>query len=67
MDKFREQTLLSSCSSEEWDQVLDNYGYPKRPCDTKCFDACPARTSCPLYTAWERRAEKDKERCDREK
>ena len=34
-------------------RMLNNYDYPKRPCDTKCFDGCPARPSCPLFRTWE--------------
>ena len=43
-------------------RMLDNYGYPKRPCDTHCFDGCPARPSCPLYQMWEGQIKADKKK-----
>ena len=51
------KNLLCSISKSKWSEILDNYGYPKRPCDTKCVDGCSRRPSCPLYTAWEARQE----------
>jgi len=62
MESFREQHLLSSIPEDDWNKTLDNYEYPKRPCDTNCFDDCPGRITCPMFTAWERRTEKDKEK-----
>lgn len=54
---------VEMCSHEdvEWMKALKAYDYPKRPCDTKCGDGCPARPSCPLYRAWEYQTKKDAE------
>ena len=43
----------------EWLEVLANYEYPKRPCDTKCIDGCPARPDCELFQAWRSQIEQD--------
>jgi len=40
-------------------EILDFYGYPKRPCDTLCLDGCPAKLDCPLYKAWEKEIKAD--------
>lgn len=43
----------------DWEAILKNYGYPKRPCDTNCVDGCLARPDCPLYRAWCNQIEQD--------
>jgi len=43
----------------DWIKILKNYGYPKRPCDTKCTDGCPARPDCSLFRQWQNQIEID--------
>jgi len=47
-----------------FDSVLDSYGYPEKPCNTNCVDACPDRLDCPLFLAWKQRIARDKEKLE---
>ena len=47
---------------KDWDAILKNYDYPKRPCDSKCVDNCPARSDCPLYQIWLFKIKKEKKK-----
>ena len=62
MDSFRKNSMLGNWEEENRLKTLENYSYPKRPCDTNCVDGCIARPSCPLYTAWEYQRENDKKK-----
>lgn len=44
----------------DWDMVLDNYGWPKKPCGGICSDRCFDRSDCSLLNAWKRKTEKVK-------
>ncbi len=39
----------------KWKKILDNYNYPKKPCNGGCYDNCKERYSCPLFQAWKER------------
>jgi len=47
-----------------WNEILDKYDYPKRPCDTKCIKICFDRDDCPLFQAWKQRIAADKEKLE---